>query len=152
MYKSGKFSIEEFVRVRHGRLETHPVSERRQNRRVEVVGGQPLVDHSDSLRRRSHEGADLVWAASRNQRRPTSICAHLLLGQPLAILRAVRRADVHELGFETLDVILDERNAKSQGGVFRRRARSREAFRDAVAALMKAHVALEVGRGKCKQK
>jgi hypothetical protein len=40
MYKSGKLSIEKFFRLRHGRLETHPVSERRQNRRVE-----PLVDN-----------------------------------------------------------------------------------------------------------
>jgi hypothetical protein len=48
--------------ARNGRLKTHPVSERRQNRRVEAVRGQPLVDRSNCLRLGSHEleGADLV--------------------------------------------------------------------------------------------
>ena len=71
MDKSGKGSIKKFSRLRHGRLETDPVSERRQNCSFETIGRQPLVDRSDSLRLRSHEGADLMSAASSSYLRPS---------------------------------------------------------------------------------
>jgi hypothetical protein len=37
-----KLGIENSFTLRHGRLETHPVSERRQNHRIEAVGRLPL--------------------------------------------------------------------------------------------------------------
>jgi hypothetical protein len=51
--------------------------------------------------------------------------------------------------YKKKEVILDKRNVETQSGVFRRGALARDAFWDAVAALMKAHVAVEVGRGEC---
>ena len=69
----------------------------------------------------------------------------------MAVLQITRRADVHELGLETLDVVLDERNAEMQHSVWRRRAHAREAFGDAITVFMKAHdVAFEERRCECK--
>lgn len=66
--------------------------------------------------------------------------AHSLLGESLAVLRV--RTDIH---LKTLDAIPDGRVVEMQDGVFRRGALALEAIGDGIAALMKVHVAFEVG-------
>jgi hypothetical protein len=74
--------------------------------------------------------------------RQPPISAHLLHGQPWAVLGVAQHADVCELSLETLDVILDEGSAVTQEGVLWRGALAHEAFRGAGPA---GHVAFEVG-------
>lgn len=57
--------------------------------------------------------------------RQPSTWTHSPLGQPLVVLWAAWRADAYEPGLNTLDVILDKRNAEKQRGISRRRALAR---------------------------
>src|SRR6266404_7328242 len=83
VHESRKISIEK-PRA-HEKRSSRNLSKRRQNHRVEAVGGQPLVK-CVRLKCRCHKGTDLGRRLAIHDEGRTSIWAHLLLGQPLAIM------------------------------------------------------------------